>query len=41
MLLENGMKLTGGNGVFGFGGGYTGIVSKIFDVLMLGLMWHI
>ncbi len=33
------MKGSGGNGTFGFGGGYTSIVSKIFDVLMLGLMW--
>ena len=33
------MKSSGGNGTFGFGGGYTSIVSKIFDVWFLGLMW--
>ena len=30
---------SGGNGIFGFGGNYTTIVSKIFDVFMLGLLW--
>ena len=30
---------SGGNGIFGFGGSYTTIVSKIFDVFMLGLLW--
>ena len=33
--------MKGFGGIFGFGGKYTGILSKLFDVLMLGLMWLI
>ena len=33
--------MKGFGGIFGFGGKYTGTLSKLFDVLMLGLMWLI
>ncbi|MBQ9065174.1 MAG: YesL family protein [Blautia sp.] len=35
------MKGNGSNSPFGFGGAYTTIISKIFDVLMLGVLWLI
>ena len=35
------MKGDHSNSPFGFGGAYTGIVSKIFDLLMLGVLWVI
>ena len=33
------MKLGGENGPFGFNGGFTRIGSKIFDTMLLGLLW--
>ncbi len=35
------MKGNGWNNLFGFGGAYTTIVGKIFDTLMLGVLWVI
>ena len=35
------MQENGSNSPFGFGGAYTAIVSKIFDLCMLGVLWTI